>query len=175
MLSFTDRVSFKCVNFSLKPWTQMRRNFQEITAESESTASSVCMIWNALNPETAECVTDYLDKEWLVIGPEQRQQALYLLGGSERTVCSIRSKERKRSFSLSSWLYKILDFQEENPSEIVKVSFGHYWTFIILRSELPGTQSWDLEPSLVLIYTSDCKHEWILVVFQLLYCRTASA
>lgn len=31
------------------------------------------------------------------------------------------------------------------------------------------------EISLVLIYTLDCKHEWILVVFQLLYRRTASA
>lgn len=34
----------------------MRRNLQGITTDSESTESSVCIIWNVLNPEVAECV-----------------------------------------------------------------------------------------------------------------------
>lgn len=109
------------------------------------------------------------DKEWVTTWEDHksRQQIFipFLVVQKQVSVEPEAKKGNNLKFSLD-WLQKLLDFQKQKHREIIKL-FWHHWTFIILRSmlcEASWVEIWKL------LWCSFIKHEWIVVVFQLLYC-----
>lgn len=109
---------------------------------------------------------DSIDQEWLPVRrPASGQQFLYLPGGWEASLCRTRRKERKTDWLSSlNWLYKILDFQEQEHREVIKLFLGHHWTFSISRSllcEVSWAKIWKLHWCSFILWTISMSEFWL--------------